>query len=229
MDRLAELREQRALTLRELSKTSGVSPDTINQIELGHRKARPSTLRKLAKALDVDISDFFEPEEMDAHPKAPAPQPLELEERHGGDEERGSAYLEIFRTHMARRARAWDQQADEENSRLFADYRTSMAYAGEVYTEAFVLVRTALKEIWDAIDQDFAPEDAARERRDLLDAAKNMSKAVDKVKARDAAALERAIQEDIDPAELEEARAARERLAKERRAAFELLPGRWSA
>jgi len=75
MDRLAELREQRALTLRELSKTSGVSPDTINQIELGHRKARPSTLRKLARALDVDISDFFEPEEMDAHPKARGPLP----------------------------------------------------------------------------------------------------------------------------------------------------------
>jgi transcriptional regulator with XRE-family HTH domain len=73
MDRLAELREQRALTLRELSKTSGVSPDTINQIELGHRKARPSTLRKLAKALDVDISDFFEPEGADAHPKARSP------------------------------------------------------------------------------------------------------------------------------------------------------------
>ncbi len=60
MDRLAELRERRALTLRELSEMSGVAADTINQIELGHRKARPSTLRKLAKALDVDVREFFE-------------------------------------------------------------------------------------------------------------------------------------------------------------------------
>jgi transcriptional regulator with XRE-family HTH domain len=70
MERLAELREQRALTLRELSAMSGVAADTINQIELGHRKARPSTLRKLAKALDVEVTDLFR--EPDA-PKVSAP------------------------------------------------------------------------------------------------------------------------------------------------------------
>lgn len=70
MDRLAESREKRGLTLRELSKMSGVSPDTINQIELGHRKPRPSTLRKLARALDIDVEDFFsESEELTARPK----------------------------------------------------------------------------------------------------------------------------------------------------------------
>ena len=36
-ERLAELRERRALTLRELAQMSGVAADTINQIELGHR------------------------------------------------------------------------------------------------------------------------------------------------------------------------------------------------
>src|SRR5688500_4730561 len=59
MDRLAELRERRALTLRELSEMSGVAADTINQIELGHRKPRPSTLRKLARALDVNVEEFY--------------------------------------------------------------------------------------------------------------------------------------------------------------------------
>jgi transcriptional regulator with XRE-family HTH domain len=59
MDRLAELREKRALTLRELSEMSGVAADTINQIELGHRKPRPSTLRKLARALEVDVEEFY--------------------------------------------------------------------------------------------------------------------------------------------------------------------------
>lgn len=39
---------------------SGVAADTINQIELGHRKARPSTLRKLAKALGVEVRELFE-------------------------------------------------------------------------------------------------------------------------------------------------------------------------
>jgi transcriptional regulator with XRE-family HTH domain len=60
MEKLAELRERRALTLRELAEMSGVGADTINQIELGHRRARPSTLRKLARALEVDVREFFE-------------------------------------------------------------------------------------------------------------------------------------------------------------------------
>jgi transcriptional regulator with XRE-family HTH domain len=70
-ERLAELRERRALTLRELAQMSGVAADTINQIELGHRKARPSTLRKLARALEIDVQEFYaEP----ALPKAEAPR-----------------------------------------------------------------------------------------------------------------------------------------------------------
>jgi transcriptional regulator with XRE-family HTH domain len=72
MERLAELRERRALTLRDLSEMSGVAADTINQIELSHRKARPSTLRKLARALGVAVEEFYtEP----ARPLAEAPQP----------------------------------------------------------------------------------------------------------------------------------------------------------
>ena len=58
MDRLAELRESQALTLRDLAERSGVDANTINQVELGHRKPRPSTLRKLAKALNVEVSDL---------------------------------------------------------------------------------------------------------------------------------------------------------------------------
>ncbi len=71
MDRLAELRERRALTLRELSEMGGVAADTINQIELGHRKARPSTLRKLAKALDVEVADFFREPALSGKVEAP--------------------------------------------------------------------------------------------------------------------------------------------------------------
>jgi transcriptional regulator with XRE-family HTH domain len=67
MERLAELRERRALTLRDLADLSGVDANTINQIELGHRKARPSTIRKLARALEID------PEELTARPKDLAP------------------------------------------------------------------------------------------------------------------------------------------------------------
>lgn len=53
LERLAEIRESKSLTLRELAAISGVDPNTINQLELGRRESRPSTLRKLSKALDV--------------------------------------------------------------------------------------------------------------------------------------------------------------------------------
>lgn len=69
MERLAELREERALTLRELSAMSGVATDTINQIELGHRRPRASTLRKLARALGVEPQELRGTEET-ATPKA---------------------------------------------------------------------------------------------------------------------------------------------------------------
>jgi transcriptional regulator with XRE-family HTH domain len=58
-ERLAELREQKALTLRDLEEASGVGADAISKIENGHRKPRPSTLRKLARALGVEVEDFF--------------------------------------------------------------------------------------------------------------------------------------------------------------------------
>jgi transcriptional regulator with XRE-family HTH domain len=70
-ERLAELREQKALTLRDLEEVSGVGADAISKIENGHRKPRPSTLRKLARALGVEVEDFFrEP----ALPLAEAPK-----------------------------------------------------------------------------------------------------------------------------------------------------------
>lgn len=75
MDRLAELRERRALTLRELSEMSGVAADTINQIELGHRRPRPSTLRKLARALEVDVEEFYAEPALAGKGSAGAEQP----------------------------------------------------------------------------------------------------------------------------------------------------------
>ncbi len=59
MKRLAEWREAKAYTLRELAQESGVDANTINQVELGHQQARPSTARKLARALGVDTEELY--------------------------------------------------------------------------------------------------------------------------------------------------------------------------
>jgi transcriptional regulator with XRE-family HTH domain len=56
--RLKELRTLRALTLRELGQQSGVSYATIWRLENGHNEARPSTIRKLARALGVDTAEL---------------------------------------------------------------------------------------------------------------------------------------------------------------------------
>ncbi len=58
MERLRELRERRALSLRELSALSGVNYNSIWRIEAGRTGAQPRTVRRLAAALSV------EPEEL---------------------------------------------------------------------------------------------------------------------------------------------------------------------
>jgi transcriptional regulator with XRE-family HTH domain len=56
---LRRLREARPLTVRELADLSGVSYNTITMLENRHRTANPSTVRKLAAALDVEPRDLM--------------------------------------------------------------------------------------------------------------------------------------------------------------------------
>ena len=62
MDRLKALRHRRVLTLRELEQRSGVAYNTIWHLENGKRGAQPRTLRKLARALDVEPEELVKPE-----------------------------------------------------------------------------------------------------------------------------------------------------------------------
>jgi transcriptional regulator with XRE-family HTH domain len=58
-DRLKTLRIRRALTQQELADRAGVSSNALNRIELNKAEPHMSTLRKLAKALDVDPSELL--------------------------------------------------------------------------------------------------------------------------------------------------------------------------
>ena len=58
MERLRELRRERALALRELGELSGVSLQTIWRIEAGRQGAHPRTIRKLAQALGVQPAEL---------------------------------------------------------------------------------------------------------------------------------------------------------------------------
>jgi transcriptional regulator with XRE-family HTH domain len=47
------------LTLHELEERSGVAYNTIWRLENGYTDARPSTIRKLATALDVEPGELI--------------------------------------------------------------------------------------------------------------------------------------------------------------------------
>ena len=51
---LRQVREDKALSQRDLATRAGTSPGTVGQIERGERKARPRTTRRLADALGVE-------------------------------------------------------------------------------------------------------------------------------------------------------------------------------
>lgn len=58
LPRLREWRERRALTQRELGARAGLRQATVWQLEAGG-EARPTTVRKLARALRVPIADLL--------------------------------------------------------------------------------------------------------------------------------------------------------------------------
>jgi DNA-binding NtrC family response regulator len=58
--RIRERRKDRGLTLKQLANRTGLSVSLISQIELGKSAASMSTLHKLATALQVKMTYFFE-------------------------------------------------------------------------------------------------------------------------------------------------------------------------
>jgi transcriptional regulator with XRE-family HTH domain len=57
-EELKRWRMRRALTQIQLAERCGLSPATIVRIERDQREPQPSTIRKLADALDIDPSEL---------------------------------------------------------------------------------------------------------------------------------------------------------------------------
>jgi transcriptional regulator with XRE-family HTH domain len=62
MARLRELRRRRVLTLEELAEKAGVGRNTVWRLEHGLMGAQPRTIRKLARALDVEPEELVKTE-----------------------------------------------------------------------------------------------------------------------------------------------------------------------
>jgi transcriptional regulator with XRE-family HTH domain len=61
--KIRELRLKRRYTLQDLSAKTGVPKPMLSQVENGHVMPPVATLLKVARALDVNISQFFQEEE----------------------------------------------------------------------------------------------------------------------------------------------------------------------
>jgi transcriptional regulator with XRE-family HTH domain len=58
-ERLKEERLLRGWSQRDLAREAGTTAETISSIETGQHEPRPSTLRKLAEGLGVEVRDLF--------------------------------------------------------------------------------------------------------------------------------------------------------------------------
>ena len=59
MLRLRTIRERKGVSLRALKKASGVAVSSLAQFEAGQGDPQLSTLRKLAKALNVTVAELI--------------------------------------------------------------------------------------------------------------------------------------------------------------------------
>jgi transcriptional regulator with XRE-family HTH domain len=80
-ERIATLREEQALTQADLAERARISPSTLSQIESG-RVPRPhvGTIRKIARALNVEPQDLRRTEEPALAGKVKAPKTGHVEE-----------------------------------------------------------------------------------------------------------------------------------------------------
>jgi transcriptional regulator with XRE-family HTH domain len=77
-ERLKEERLRNGWSQKDLAQESKTNVDTISGIETGQHEPRPSTLRKLAKALNVEVRDLFEEPALSGKAEAPSPGPLSV-------------------------------------------------------------------------------------------------------------------------------------------------------
>jgi transcriptional regulator with XRE-family HTH domain len=57
---IMQIRNQKGMSQRQLSERSGIAGSYLSRIENRHLEPRPKTLRKIAEALGVPVSDLFQ-------------------------------------------------------------------------------------------------------------------------------------------------------------------------
>jgi transcriptional regulator with XRE-family HTH domain len=108
---LREIRLRRGLSQADLSAKTGVAEFTISQIEAGKRtNPRPSTLRKLAQALDVEVADLYGSPD---HPLGEASPPSQLTLNGALAEDRRLHYLKPWAGYIHTLANNVEREIDQ--------------------------------------------------------------------------------------------------------------------
>jgi transcriptional regulator with XRE-family HTH domain len=185
--RLREWREVRALTQVELAERAGVSSRSVAGYEAG-AGARPPTVRRLAEALGIEVTDLRGDSE---HPLGEAPPSSQLTLNGALEEERRTALEILFdnlRIHLAGTADRWMRAA--ENGFMFWSEDAAIAYSIEVNNEAAHLYGFVSEALEPALEKLFAGTLTLRsEQRKLIQAVEHLNKAAEMAnKAADAVA-----------------------------------------
>jgi transcriptional regulator with XRE-family HTH domain len=127
--RLRRTRVERGLSLRQAAAQTGVTKETLSDLERDRRTPHPPTLAKIARGYGVEISDLLGPvvEEESSVPKEPAPpSPEQLRLNGFLNEERRPSIFEITLIALLREVVA---PAAEEWLRIVSDPTTERGRA----------------------------------------------------------------------------------------------------
>jgi transcriptional regulator with XRE-family HTH domain len=130
MDGLADLRRGKGFSQRALAKAAGVSPSTIFELERGgHSAPHPSTAKKLADALGVEVVEVLEAL---VPPKGEAPHSSAPDKE---DEQRRTIYDSLQALAM-RKIADYDREVAASDSPHFRDATAATLWLDGVQRDA---------------------------------------------------------------------------------------------
>ena len=165
MEQLARLRELKGYSQRALAKESGVSPATIYELENGRRRPNPSTLRKLARALEVEVADLLGGE----YPKdrslslEPTFNDVLQDERHGAISGLLGSWRGMYEESVARWSRALEREP------AFDSVDAAAAFCAEVIAEGAVGQTIITRHLIPQAGILLPEDEAAQERQEFLE------------------------------------------------------------
>jgi transcriptional regulator with XRE-family HTH domain len=203
---LREIRLRRGLSQADLSAMTGVAEFTISGIESGKRaNPRPSTLRKLAQGLGVEVTDLYG--ELDSPLGIASPSQEKLFKNGGLEEERRLHYLKPWARYVNLLANNVEHEIDKGH---VTDLNWWLEFNRDVISLTYLYGR-------------ILPPDAEQSEDERLELLK-LSDAIDRLNEV-AEKMERAMEPVI--AEMHKELHARER--ERRKATFNAIPKRRSA